>query len=58
VRLHAELCWFSWEEEPKIKHQERIKDGHHEKDTVSGPCSVDDGSFDTMCFGSSEAVGI
>jgi hypothetical protein len=41
-----------------IKHPERIKEGFYEKDTVSGRCSGDDGSSNTMCFGSSEVAGI
>ena len=41
-----------------IKHQKRIKEGFYEKDTVSGRCSGDDGSSNTMCFGSSKVAGI
>jgi len=41
-----------------IKRQKKIKEGFYEKDTVSGCSSGDDGSSDTMCFGSSKVAGI
>jgi len=37
-----------------IKHQEKTKEGFYEKDTVSGCCPGNDGSSDTLCFGSSK----
>jgi hypothetical protein len=56
-RNHCGILGF-WVIVGLIKHQENIKEGFHEKDTVPGRCSGDDGSSNTMCFGSSEVAGI